>query len=62
MEAEKRYKQNLEREVEVLRQRVDMLERIESDRKLAEAEIRKLSRAVEQSGSLIIINNSLTEL
>jgi len=50
--------EQLERELHVLRQRVDMLERMEADRNLAEVEIRKLSRAVEQSASLIIITDS----
>jgi len=58
MEDENIGSQQPERELEALRQRVDMLERMEVERKLAEVEIRKLSRAVAQSASLIIITDS----
>jgi PAS domain S-box-containing protein len=45
------------RELEELRQQVEMLERMEDERRLAEEKIRILSRAVEQSPGLIIITD-----
>jgi PAS domain S-box-containing protein len=45
-------------EINELRARVEMLERNETDRKQAEEEIRKLSRAVSQTSSLIIITDT----
>ena len=45
-------------ELNELRRQVEMLERIEADRRQTEEEIRKLSRAVSQSSSLIIITNT----
>jgi PAS domain S-box-containing protein len=44
-------------ELNELRSRVEMLEQNETDRKQAEEEIRKLSRAVSQTSSLIIITD-----
>jgi PAS domain S-box-containing protein len=57
MEEDKMERKALLKELNELRDRVKMLEREESDRKQTEEEIRKLSRAVSQSPSLIIITD-----
>jgi PAS domain S-box-containing protein len=54
---ERKNVKELEHEIMQLRQRVEMLERMEAERNMAEVEIRKLSRAVAQSASLIIITD-----
>ena len=54
---ERKNEEELKHEIEQLRQQVEMLEQMEAERNKAEVEIRKLSRAVEQSASLIIITD-----
>jgi PAS domain S-box-containing protein len=54
---ERKNVKELEHEIMQLRQRVEMLEQMEAERNMAEVEIRKLSRAVAQSASLIIITD-----